>query len=314
LPADIIPVSAVIATVERTPILKRTLESVMAQSVKPAELIVVDASEGDHEPEIAPCVASHSSVKLIYSKAKVKGAATQRMEGISLSGNDVIWFMDDDILLEPGCTSRLWAALNSSPAVGAVNAMITNQQYSSPGKVTSLMYRLMHGQALETYAGKVIGPAWNLLPEDGEGLSEYVACEWLNTGCTMYRKEAMPDPVFPTFFRGYAPLEDMALSTLIGKKHKLINVRKARIFHDSQAGAHKTNKVLIARMSLINRFYVMTKILGRSAPSDIMKLALLEIFMIVTSVRSKSQILALPKIILGKIQGVMRIASGKWQQ
>jgi glycosyltransferase involved in cell wall biosynthesis len=309
---DMIPVSAVIATVERTHVLKRTLLSILAQTVKPAELIIIDASEGDHEEEIASCLAMHPAVSLIYKKAKQKGAATQRVEGITLSAHDVIWFMDDDILLEPECAARLWTALHSSPQVGAVNAMITNQHYTKPGKVTSLMYRVMSGKSLPSYAGKVIGPAWNLLPEDGAKFSEYAECEWLNTTCTMYRRERMPQPVFPRFFSGYSPFEDLALSATMHKRFALLNVPSARIFHDSQSGAHKTATAVVARMALVNRYYVMNKILERTRPADFLKLVILETFMLISGLKTRKQFIALPAILWGKLLGVAQILTGRW--
>src|SRR5207237_3425365 len=132
--------------------------------------------------------------------ATIKGAAPQRNEGFGLSTQSVVGFFDDDILLEPHCLERLWVALQSDSGLGGVNAMITNQQYRSPGYASRLMFRLMAGQRETSYAGRVLGPAINLLPEDRQDLPEVVTAQWLNTTCTLYRREALPNPPFEEFF------------------------------------------------------------------------------------------------------------------
>ena len=134
---------------------------------------------------------------------------------------------------------RLWQALQSDTALGGVNAMITNQQYGTPGRVSRTLFRLLHGKPEATYAGKCIGPALNLLPEDRPDLPEVVPVEWLNTTCTLYRWKAMPQPPFPEHFTGYSLMEDVTLSLIVGRNWKLANARTARIYHDSQPGTHK---------------------------------------------------------------------------
>ena len=84
--------------------------------------------------------------------------------------HSVIGFFDDDILFEPDCIARLWRALQSDAGLGGVNAMITNQRYQSPGRVSRMMFRWMAGRREASYAGRVLGPAVNLLPEDRDDL------------------------------------------------------------------------------------------------------------------------------------------------
>ena len=235
----LVAITSIIPTANRSSVLQRTLESLGKQEIQPAEIVVVDASDNELTKKIccSPITGLESVIK--YRMARQRGAASQRMEGLEGNINSVVFFLDDDIILEPGCIRGLWNCLQSDNRIGAVNAMITNQRYHTPGKLTKFMYRLMSGKDLLSYAGKCIGPAWNLLPEDDPDLPECNEVEWLNTTCTLYRMDALPVPVFPERFKGYSLLEDLALSLTVGKKHKLFNVRNARIFHDSQPGDHK---------------------------------------------------------------------------
>jgi GT2 family glycosyltransferase len=218
-------------------------------------------------------------------------------------------FMDDDIILEPLCFARLWSALESDPHLGGVNAMITNQRYQTPGRISRFVFRMMAGRAERSYAGRVLGPAVNLLPEDGDDLPEIVPVEWLNTTCTLYRREALPDPPFPDHFKGYSLMEDLTLSLTVGKQWKLANARTARIYHDSQPGTHKSDPALLAEMQLINRHFVMTRILGRDRFSDYLKLVLFELFSMASSLQSRSGRATVALGLWGRVEALRRIVT-----
>jgi len=287
------------------------LQSLAQQSVQPAEMIVIDGSSNDETQQVCQSSPPKLATKIIYHRAEEVGGATQRNQAMNHASQDIIWLLDDDIIFEPDCLARLWAALQSDSQLGGVNAMITNQKYLPPGKVSCLLFRFLHGRIETSYAGKCIGPAFNLLPEDSPDLPEVVPVEWLNTTCTLYRREALPQPLFPANFTGYSLMEDVTLSLMVGKNWKLANARTARIFHDSQPGDHKSNKAVLAKMELVNRHYVMTHILGRQNLEDYFKLIVLQLFGITASLVSLKGWLSLPALLLGKLQGIREIiASG----
>jgi glycosyltransferase involved in cell wall biosynthesis len=274
-------ISAVIPTRDRAGPLARTLSSLAEQSLCPAEVILVDASRDD----ASRLVASHGAVALArrgctlrWQRAAAAGAAAQRNQGVALAAGTIIAFFDDDIVFEADCLTRLRQALLSDPRIGGVNAMISNQRYRPPGFVSRSMFRLMAGRSLASYAGRLLGPAVNLLPEDRDDLPEVVPVEWLNTTCTFYRREALPNPPFTAFFTGYSLMEDVALSVRVAKSWKLANARTARIFHDSQPGSYKNDVAALSEMQLVNRHYVMTEILDRRGTGDLARLAVWELF------------------------------------
>src|SRR6266571_3582317 len=276
---EVLPMRVVIPTRDRAAALRRTLESLAGQSAQPAELTIVDASaDGSTRSLCVEETIPSLSSTVSWCRADSVGAASQRNQGVIGCSHPVIGFMDDDILFEPECFQRLWRALQSNDRIGGVSAMITNQRYQTPGRVSRFVFHLMAGHEERSYAGRVLGPAVNLLPEDSDDLPEIVPVEWLNTGCTLYRREALPDPPFPDHFTGYSLMEDLTLSLTVGKRWKLANARPARIYHDSPPGSHKIDPQLVAEMELVNRHYVMTKVLGRSRISDYFKLALFELF------------------------------------
>jgi len=298
------PISAVVPTANRPKVLQATLSSLAQQSVQPAEIIIVDASEGEETKLVCEVGVDNLQSRIVYQKAVQKGAASQRNEGVDKADFEFILFFDDDIFFEPFCIERLWNGINTSDKIGGINCMVTNQRYLKPGKLTSMMYHIMNGEKLKTYAGKCIGPAWNLLPEDDNALPEINKTEWINTTCTLYRKEALPNPVFPEYFKGYSMMEDLTLSSIVGRNYDLYNARTARIFHDSQPGSHKNNLFEIAKMETVNRHFVMVNILNRKGFKFHVKLVLLEMFFILSNVTSLNGLKKLPLILAGKITAI----------
>lgn len=306
-----IPVSGIVATLDRSIPLFRSLESLNAQGIVPVELIVVGGPGDNASEQIVERFAAqwHPQCSIVWQAALQLGAAVQRNQGVATATQPFICFFDDDILFETECVARLWSAIQSDRQLGGVNAMIVNQRYQPPGLVSRAVFTLMHGRWEESFAGKVIGPAINLLPEDREDLPKVVPVEWLNTTCTMYRREALPSPPFDSAFTGYSLAEDLTLSLRVARKWRLANARTARIFHDSQAGSHKADPSEIAEMELVNRHYVMTEILGRKRLVDYVRLFVWEAFQLVVSAARAQSRPAFGAIWRGKWRAVRKLHS-----
>ncbi|MBK1987111.1 glycosyltransferase [Sphaerospermopsis aphanizomenoides BCCUSP55] len=304
-----LPISALVPTRNRSEPFRRMLDSLAQQSAQPLEMIVVDGSDNDSTKQLCESSIPGLITKIHYYRAIKLGAAIQRNQAMNYATQSTIWLLDDDILFEPECVARLWNSLQTDPHIGGVNAMITNQKYLPPGRISRLLFQFLHGHYESSYAGKCIGPAMNLLPEDREDLPEVVSVEWLNTTCVLYRRQALPHPLFPEIFTGYSMLEDVTLSLTVGKNWKLANARTSRIFHDSQPGDHKNDPGVLAEMDLVNRHYVMTKILGRQQWQYYIKLAVLQLFGIVASLTKLQGWFDLPKVLTGKIRAIAQIIS-----
>jgi glycosyltransferase involved in cell wall biosynthesis len=312
-PPEAFPISCVIPTRDRPEALRRTLRSLSAQGELPAQLILIDASRDDASCKVADDLTDEFAARgctIRWQSAVIAGAAPQRNQGMKLATQPVIAFFDDDIILQQDCLASLHGALMSDARIGGVNAMIANQHYFPPSWVSRFIFRLMRGRAEITYAGCLLGPAINILPEDREDLPEVVPVEWLNTTCTLYRREALPDPPFPDFFSGYSMMEDVALSVRVARDWKLANARRARIFHDSQPGAHKDDVAALSKMELVNRHYVMTYILEKRLLSDYSRLALWEGFQLLVCALQRRLGREFWSTLRGKWLGLRQIASG----
>ena len=277
----LVDIAVIIPTCDRPVFLEKALVSVGMQNVQPKEIIVVDASAGTDTEKLCgnSIPGLDSQIRLV--KANEKGAAVQRNQGIAITNMPFIAFMDDDVYLEPFCIDKLFNCLLADDKTGGVNALISNQQFHQPGKLSRMIYGLFTSkEILNNLEGKIIGPVINFLCSENNRLA-IIPVQWLNLGLTIYRRAAFPSPVFDPYFIGYSFMEDVTLSLRVGKKWNLYTLRDARIFHDSQPGDHKKNAYKLGIMQTRNRFYIMTNVLqkkGFRAKAGFYFYALFQIF------------------------------------
>ena len=85
-------ISVVIPTYNRIELLKRSIDSVINQTIKPSEIIIVD--DGSNDGTEAMVKNKYDSLKLITQKNK--GASAARNSGIKASSGEWICFLDSD--------------------------------------------------------------------------------------------------------------------------------------------------------------------------------------------------------------------------
>ena len=305
-----LPISAIIPTADRPDALATCLATLSQQTTPPVEIVVADASASDDTR--AFCAGTTvAGARVQYLRASSRGAAVQRSEGLDRASQPFVLFVDDDVELEVDCVARLWAAIQSDTRVGGVSSMLVNQRYRPPGPLNRWVYRIAAGERVPFPAGRCLGPAVTVFPSDRDDLPEINPVEWLNTTCTLYRRSALPSPLFPAHFHGYSLGEDVHLSLSVGKRWRLVNARTARVFHRSRSGPHKPGPRAMAAMSTVNRHYLMTRTLGRTAAADYARFTLVELADIVGSFRTVEGVRRLPSIVAGKLDAVARIVASR---
>lgn len=274
----LLPLSLVIPTTERQALLQQTLEKLKGQSMLPQEIIIVDGSKPMELDRVRSWIASEwagYTGRIEVLAAEKLGAAPQRNQGCAASRCDHVFFMDDDILMEPDCLARMWGALESDPQLAGVSAMLVNEHYHQPGRFSSRLFAWLNGGTSPSYAGRCLGPGLTTYPDDDDALPEVVPVDWLITGCVLYRRAALPAPPFHTQFTGASIGEDLALSLSVGRTHRLANARTARAFHlrqHSPLSAARTKA--LAEMELLNRHFIMKEILKRTSFRDYLQFLL----------------------------------------
>jgi len=116
--------SVIIPCLKRPDWLKKTLTSVLGQTTREMEIIVVFQSEEDDQELKKWCV----SEGVIYIYSPIFSTPRSRNIGVDRASGDICVFFDDDVELQPGC---LEAHLNAyaEGVVGVSGRVITLREY-----------------------------------------------------------------------------------------------------------------------------------------------------------------------------------------
>jgi GT2 family glycosyltransferase len=112
-------VSVVVVTRDNLAFLRVCLESVLAGTELPCELVVIDNASNDGTPAyIAELAQRNPNVRVIVNAAN-RGFAAACNQGAALAAADALVFLNDDTAVSPGWFERLAAHLDD-PRVGMV--------------------------------------------------------------------------------------------------------------------------------------------------------------------------------------------------
>ena len=287
--------------------LARFFESLRDQTARPAEIVVCDASDDASTHTVVQSAKNtwgEPAAIWRYEKASRIGLAPQRNQAVAAASQPYVWFLDDDVILEPQCIEHLHAVLEADATIGGATATITNQGYQAPGTWSTLLMRWFdHGRVRSTYAAACVGPCCTFMPDASLDIPPVLNAEWLIGCCSMYRKSALPVPPVPDHFEAGGLGEDLAASLSVGRTHRLVHVRDARCFHDSQGGDHKNSLTRTADQRVRNRHYIMTRILGKNTLRDHFDFALLHLFYLTSLLFKPSGRSQFLPVLTGCLQG-----------
>lgn len=85
--------SVIIPTFDRKPLLKKAVDSVLAQTFRDLELIVIDDGSTDGTGDL---IASYNDERIIYRYQENRGVSHARNRGLELAGGGYIAFLDSD--------------------------------------------------------------------------------------------------------------------------------------------------------------------------------------------------------------------------
>jgi GT2 family glycosyltransferase len=279
--------SVIIATYERPAELRTTLESLAAQTRLPALVVVVDSSPDNRTCEVVD--EFQERLPLLYERASRPSAARQRNTGANRATSPLVAFIDDDVFVPPETLGKLCEVFerDAEGEVGGVAARIDGMQHPTPRGLLWWYYRLQAGYSHPTYGGKLFGPGINCLPSYTEGDGDLIPSDWLNSTCVFYRTELFQRELFPQF-EGYSFLEDVHVSSRIGRTHRLYFHRTATFEHRDAPSTFKKNIRELIRMRLRHQRVVARDILRIPEPVLTLKLLLHRAFASVWALREHS--------------------------
>jgi len=122
-------ISVALLSHNRPATLGRAIESVLGQTYRPIELIVVD-NPSPRTAEIESLVARYEGVRFIRNPRNL-GFSGGINVGINAATGPLTYVTEDDIVLEPECLSLLQRHLASHPDIGFATAMLLDERTRS---------------------------------------------------------------------------------------------------------------------------------------------------------------------------------------
>jgi glycosyltransferase involved in cell wall biosynthesis len=245
--------TVVIPTYDRELQLGSCLDSVIRQSVLPDEVLLIDDAALPAE-FLSRWKARFSEREVVLSYHRKNHAVERR--GLSESKNtalakaagDVLFFLDDDVVLEPEFMREIVAVWNDSsdPKLLGVGGLIKNSRHSS---------------ALERLFNRVFGLtgecAWDVNDAGftvwNEGIERTQRAYYLHGGVCSVRRVEAAKLGFATFSGGRTALEDLDFClTAKQKGFHFIIVPTAKVVHN-HAEATREGEFLIGFKDAMNR-------------------------------------------------------------
>ncbi|HYO60273.1 MAG TPA: glycosyltransferase family 2 protein [Actinomycetota bacterium] len=253
--------SFVIATRNRPDDLLKTVRSLVAQTVLPAELVVVDSSEDTPTRAEIEALCSAAGIKLDFHHPAPRGLTVQRNVGIDRSTGDPVFFVDDDVWLDPDCHEEVLKEYERwGPELGGIRA--TPKRPARPSLGTRIYRRIFGiGGWWPEASGKVRPGFYAEGVSDSAGVRKL---EYFNGWFMSYRREVFDHERFDEALAGYGYKEDIDFSYRVSRRYTLVQTPKARCDH-LKSDASRLNSHQLQRMNLANQFYLHRKLMPQTA-------------------------------------------------
>jgi glycosyltransferase involved in cell wall biosynthesis len=161
-------VSTIIPVYNRAKLLKEAATSVLSQTYRPIEIVIVDDGSSDDTPLVVRKLALENP-EIVAVKQKNAGPGVARRKGLEVAKGEFVQFLDSDDLLYPNKFELQVAALQIMPAADACYGKTWCRDSS----------------------GRLTGP-WGRTGEEIEMMfPSMLARRWWGTSTPLYRRKAL---------------------------------------------------------------------------------------------------------------------------
>ena len=252
--------SIVIPTKDRLLDLQNCVKSIVNQTVLPLEVIVVDASSDSisivNKKNCEKII--NDKIKLIYLRS-TPGVNKQRNLGADNANGDIIFFLDDDVVLKDDYNEKILEVykLKDSQNLGGVQGCSLN--YYGQSRINNIFRKLFFMTRISVNEKSRFLPSMGYVyMEKPEDIVEVEAMPALV--CSYYREKFNEFRFDETFER----CTDLELSYRVSRKYKLYQTPYALATHHHSEATHLNIREL-------NRLYLihMHKLVKKSMPRKI---------------------------------------------
>ena len=253
--------TVVICTHDRPEPLRRAVEAVLAQTRRPAELIVVKDAPGPVAAELA-ALASAAGVAYQAVNTPSPSLPASRNRGMGLAGGDVVMLLDDDMMMPREFLADLLALYEADPD-GRVAGIGATPVLPGPRRRPQ---RVWDAVSAALGRGRWLPRRWAArsvaLPQRLRG--KLLAARRLAGGTISLRRHVAKAERFEQAFTGYALGEDREFCYRVGARHALFLCPFLCLTHDA-APAGRPDMKALGRMYVVHSVYVAARSIGGGA-------------------------------------------------
>jgi glycosyltransferase involved in cell wall biosynthesis len=248
-------IAFVIATKDRPEKLKKLLNSLVNQTLLPAEVIIVDGGKR----AVKNLVQEYSNLNIKYLRILPPSATRQRNAGFKAVSKNIpfIGFLDDDTMLEEDAVEKIinfWVRVKEKENIGGVS--LNNMNY--PSLFARGLKETIWASRLNLYSsekGKVMKSGFTTMIDP---VTKLIYTDWLPTTASVWRREVLEKYRFDEWFEGYSYLEDLDFSYKVRKEWELVVVPDVKYNHYPAEGG-RGNGFEFGKREVINRIYFVKK-------------------------------------------------------
>ncbi len=224
-----ITTSVILCTRNRIDDITTCLNSIACQFELPNELIIVDSSDVPLKTnqqflkQFSPIHFPNTSLLYLHTKP---GLTYQRNIGIAHAKSEVVYFFDDDVILDKKYLREMNHTFENYPEYSGGMGTISNVS-----KQVSWRYQLFRRFFLlprEQGSGNFTCSG---MPTHPYGTNKFKHVEVLGGCCMAFRKELFKTFLFDEKFHGYAYMEDCDIARRISYEKSLFFNPKAQLQH-----------------------------------------------------------------------------------
>lgn len=238
-------VSVVVPTKNRPAEVTRMLRSLRAQPTMPLEVIVVDQS--------TPAYALEPFPELVHlHDPSIGGASAARNRGAAVARGAVLFFLDDDVVLENDCVRAVARAFAERPDLVGAQCTIHNPWNDEPLSLYDISTRIFeHG----FFDARPKRGARETIPRLIDGLA------------SAYRRDLFEHERFDEALPGYSLAEDWDLTKRAARYGRLTILADARVRHEHSA-TNRHDRVAYAALRRRNILYLYEKLQAGRDPRN----------------------------------------------
>jgi len=225
-------VSVIIPTYNRPAELTNCIQSILTQSEKPDEVIIIDDGALPAPPLQKEC--TERGIYYLYIKKEKPGLAESRNVGAKVAQGDIIFYFDDDVILSSEYIEEVLKVYeeDQEKSFGGVEGVMSNitplsafQHFRKISHMIFLTVGLKEGKVLPSGFVTDFGT-------QGVPLEKVQEVDFFHGYAMSFRKKIFQEFSFDEKkYQRYGLGEDQDFSYRVSKKYKLIVTPRARVWH-----------------------------------------------------------------------------------